>query len=82
LLRIKERVLRGGHNVPEADVRRRFNRSIKNFMQSYRHLAHSWLIFDNSIAPPSIIALEKEGSLSIMKPDIYRALTAILGEHG
>ena len=31
LLRIKDRVLEGGHNVPSGDVRRRFTRSISNF---------------------------------------------------
>ena len=31
LFRIKERVAEGGHNVPEADVIRRYSRSIENF---------------------------------------------------
>lgn len=34
LARIRERVLRGGHDVPEAVVRRRFGRSIANFLIS------------------------------------------------
>ena len=34
--RVRDRVLRGGHNVPEADLRRRFERSIRNFLQHYR----------------------------------------------
>ncbi len=32
LSRIKDRVMEGGHDVPEAIVRRRFDRSIKNFL--------------------------------------------------
>ncbi len=39
LSRIKGRVSEGGHDVPEADVRRRFDRSIKNFLVLYRALA-------------------------------------------
>jgi predicted ABC-type ATPase len=31
LSRVRDRVLEGGHDVPEADVRRRFERSIGNF---------------------------------------------------
>lgn len=30
LLRIRYRVASGGHNVPEADVRRRFGRTLRN----------------------------------------------------
>jgi predicted ABC-type ATPase len=30
LLRIRYRVANGGHNVPEADVRRRFGRTLRN----------------------------------------------------
>ena len=37
--RVKHRVLSGGHNVPEEDVRRRFQASIKNFFELYRPLA-------------------------------------------
>lgn len=39
LARITERVARGGHGVPEEDVRRRFARSLKNFWRIYRPLA-------------------------------------------
>jgi predicted ABC-type ATPase len=32
LSRVRDRVLKGGHDVPEAVIRRRFSRSIKNFL--------------------------------------------------
>jgi predicted ABC-type ATPase len=41
LSRIRGRVSEGGHDVPEVDVRRRFDRSIKNFLVLYRALADS-----------------------------------------
>src|SRR5690242_8380621 len=44
LSRIKDRVSKGGHDVPEADVRRRFDRSIKNFLELYRPLGDSWYL--------------------------------------
>ncbi len=44
--RIKQRVLRGGHSVPEADIRRRFERSNRNFLVDYSALADSWMLFD------------------------------------
>jgi predicted ABC-type ATPase len=81
LSRIEERVLEGGHNVPEADVRRRFERSIRNFLIHYRPLANSWILFDSSTRPPSIIALEKQAELRIIKRDGYNALIARYGTH-
>ena len=56
LQRVKARVLRGGHDVPEAVVRRRFDRSIRNFLTYYRTLADSCTVFDNSDATPTAIA--------------------------
>jgi predicted ABC-type ATPase len=81
LSRIEARVLQGGHDVPEADVRRRFDRSIKNFLESYRPLGDSWYLFDNSLRTPAAIALEEGGRLRIMKPDAYKALVAQYGKH-
>ena len=48
LRRIAARVKQGGHNVPRADVLRRFTRSWTNFQKSYRLLADTWSVYDNS----------------------------------
>jgi predicted ABC-type ATPase len=48
LRRIAARVRQGGHNVPRADVLRRFTRSWTNFQKSYRLLADTWGVYDNS----------------------------------
>ena len=69
----------GGHDVPETDVRRRFDRSIKNFLVLYRTLADSWLLFDNSLRTPSVIALEDQGRLRIVKPDAYNTWLRNMG---
>jgi predicted ABC-type ATPase len=37
--RVKERVLRGGHDIPEPVIRRRFQRSFGNFWNYYRPIA-------------------------------------------
>jgi len=42
LERIKLRVRNGGHAIPEAIVRRRFGRSLPNFLRIYKPLADSW----------------------------------------
>ncbi len=74
LSRIRERVLDGGHDVPEAVARRRFERSIRNFFVWYRRLADSWSLFDSSGGIPTLIALEKRGNLRIMDRAIYDSL--------
>jgi len=46
--RVAERVRRGGHDVPEADVRRRFARSKTNFWNVYRLKADRWSLYLNA----------------------------------
>ena len=48
LRRIAARVKQGGHNVPRADVIRRFTRSWNNFANHYRLLANVSSVYDNS----------------------------------
>ena len=55
LRRIAARVRQGGHNVPRADVLRRFSRGWLNFQQSYRPLANAWAVYDNSGNVPRMI---------------------------
>jgi predicted ABC-type ATPase len=74
LSRIQERVVGGGHDVPEAIVRRRFERSLRNFFAFYRGLADSWFFIDNSHQTPDVIAFEREQKLRIMNDKLYDVL--------
>jgi predicted ABC-type ATPase len=53
--RIAARVKQGGHDVPRADVIRRFTRSWNNFAKHYRLLANAWSVYDNSTAVPRLL---------------------------
>jgi predicted ABC-type ATPase len=55
LRRIAARVKQGGHNVPPADVRRRFARGWKNFETAYKPLADVWKVYDNSGGSPQLL---------------------------
>jgi len=46
--RVAVRVAKGGHHVPEEDVRRRYLRSNRNFWNVYRKLADEWGLYYNS----------------------------------
>lgn len=48
IARIKERVLKGGHHVPDEDVIRRYYRSKKNFWEIYKQFADNWSLVYNS----------------------------------
>lgn len=56
IARVHERVRKGGHNVPVADIRRRFHRSLTHLVEDYLHLADRWSIWDNRHAAPRILA--------------------------
>jgi predicted ABC-type ATPase len=55
LRRVAARVRQGGHNVPHADVLRRFVRGWDNFQRVYRSLADSWAVYDNSGRTPQLL---------------------------
>ena len=55
LHRIAARVKQGGHDVPRADVLRRFDRSWKNFVTAYRLQSDAWAVYDNSGDSPKLL---------------------------
>jgi len=55
LRRIASRVRQGGHNVPRADVLRRFKRGWTNFLDVYQPLADHWAIYENSESKPKLL---------------------------
>ena len=60
--------------MPEAVVRRRFDRSIHNFLLYYRRLADVWTLFDNSGQVPKVVALERDKRVRIIRKGVYTAL--------
>jgi predicted ABC-type ATPase len=55
LARVAERVRQGGHDIPEAIVRRRFIAGRRNFERHYRAVVDSWAVYDNSGDEPVLI---------------------------
>ena len=53
--RIAARVKQGGHDVPRADVVRRFGRGWANFLDVYRPLADHWAVYENSESKPKLL---------------------------
>jgi predicted ABC-type ATPase len=54
--RLTERVLAGGHHIPESVIRRRYTRSLENLTTLYLSLADACEIYDNSDKKPQTVA--------------------------
>jgi predicted ABC-type ATPase len=75
--RVAGRVRTGGHDVPEATVRQRYVRSIRNFFALYRPLADGWRVYDNTAADgPHLIARGDgpRGTEVVYNQDTWRRL--------
>lgn len=53
--RVAERVRQGGHDVPEAVIRRRFDAGLHHFDRHYRQAVDAWMKFDNSGVEPVLL---------------------------
>jgi predicted ABC-type ATPase len=69
--RVRLRVQKGGHDVPEVDVRRRFTRSLWNFWNLYRELADDWVLMYNSGVEPHEVAVGTSGQFSISDLELF-----------
>src|SRR5215210_2092247 len=56
--RVRERVRAGGHFVEDEIVRRRYERSLKNFFGLYQPLADNWQVYDNSVGEGGVLVAE------------------------
>jgi predicted ABC-type ATPase len=80
LERVAERVRKGGHSVPEEDVRRRYRRGVRNLFQVYRPLLDTWFVFDNSGPDPRAVAIEHAGALSVIDQQTFRRMLEAAGQ--
>lgn len=69
--RIKHRVSRGGHHVPDVDVVRRFERGQKNFWSSYKQMADSWMLYNNSESGFELVALGEAEKYDITNENLF-----------
>jgi predicted ABC-type ATPase len=67
IARVHERVKKGGHDVPIADIRRRFGRSLKHFIHDYSLLADRWAVWDSRPVTPQLMLESKTCGLDELK---------------
>ena len=67
--RVATRVQSGGHHIPEDTIRRRYARSVRNFLDLYRPLVSTWTVYDNSHDHPRVVALHNGYYEIVIAPD-------------
>ncbi len=50
--RVHQRVKAGGHDIPEATIRRRFDAGLHHLQTIYKPLVDEWVVYDNSGETP------------------------------
>ena len=74
MARVANRVRQGGHDIPEATIRRRFEAGLRNFFRLYAPVVSSWHLYDGSRLPPSCIASAIGGTVQIEQPELYEKI--------
>lgn len=82
LERIAERVRRGGYDIPEKVVRRRFYKGLAHFFGPYQEILNSWFLFDNSHVTPLLIARKIDRDLHLVREDLYGKILEIAKKEG
>jgi predicted ABC-type ATPase len=74
--RVRLRASRGGHDVAEEVVRRRYRTGISNFLSIYVPLADAWWLYDNeNLGSPRLVARKQPfDEIEISEPDMWQTV--------
>jgi predicted ABC-type ATPase len=72
--RVRERVKKGGHDVPLADLHRRFLPSLRNFFRLYLPLADHAVLYDSTLQPPQLVAEWHSPEVRILKASRHETI--------
>jgi predicted ABC-type ATPase len=78
IARVATRVAKGGHNVPEADIRRRWPAAHENLAWFAQHIDAVDVLANIWDAPPKLVARARAGRVELCDPDTLPAVTAAL----
>lgn len=76
--RVRDRVAKGGHNIPEETIRRRYVMGLKYLFETYIPICDSWFLCDNSTQPFIRIASGDKNSTTIEDESRYNTIRKIL----
>jgi predicted ABC-type ATPase len=73
-LRVAERVAHGGHNIPAADIERRFPRSLRHLLNDFSHRVDRCTCFMNDGESPALVFEQRDSARDIVHDDYYQFL--------
>jgi predicted ABC-type ATPase len=73
-LRVVERVAHGGHNIPEADIERRFPRSMRHLLSDFSHRVDNCTCFMNDGESPVLVFEQRGVERDIVHDNYYQLL--------
>jgi len=73
-LRVAERVAHGGHNIPVADIERRFPRSLRHLLDDFSHRVDSCICFMNDGESPVLVFEQRGENRDILHENYYQLL--------
>ena len=70
--RVRDRVSKGGHNIPLEVIERRYYRGIYNFFKLYSPICDRWLLLDNTMGVADLVAQGKQNfEKSVVSTEIW-----------
>ncbi len=73
-MRVAERVAHGGHDIPLADIERRFPRSLKNLLTEFVGIADYTQCFMNDGQVPKPVFTQEGEVRNILEPELFERL--------
>lgn len=72
--RVRQRVADGGHTISDADIARRFPRTISNFIRVFSPLCDEVMCYDNSETDPWPVFADLGGDRIVLDENRYRLM--------
>jgi predicted ABC-type ATPase len=73
-MRVAERLIHGGHNIPTQDLERRFPRSLQNLLNEFSQAVNLTQCFLNTGLAPELIFIQQGQNREIINPQLFTQL--------
>jgi predicted ABC-type ATPase len=80
--RVASRVIKGGHNIPDEIIERRYYSGIYNLFNLYIPVCDNWMIIDNMDAVPDVVAYGGKQEKVIINNDIWEVILEQSNSYG
>jgi predicted ABC-type ATPase len=79
---VQERDRKGGHSIPDDDVRRRFHRTLANYWRLYRKIADNWSLIYNAGNGFQTVAIGDMDGYSLRDTFLFQRFLQLIEEAG